>query len=220
MRATAVRDHVRQNLVAYLALFVALGGTSYAAAKLPRGSVGPQQLRANAVTSAKVRDGSLLKGDFRAGELPGPVTGPQGPAGPAGLAGPQGPAGPVLGIAQDVTSSALTPEVVNSQSAPITIARRSRLLVFARGSYTINCTSGAARFGLVTRPEGGAVVAVAGSAIAPTAEGVAERFSTFGISEPLDPGAYRIAIAGECVGAANPTQSSSDVALGAVAVDP
>jgi hypothetical protein len=32
-------DHVRRNLIAYLALFVALGGTGYAAASLPNGSV-------------------------------------------------------------------------------------------------------------------------------------------------------------------------------------
>lgn len=37
-------SHIRSNVVAYLALFVALGGTGYAATSLPRGSVGPQQL--------------------------------------------------------------------------------------------------------------------------------------------------------------------------------
>ena len=34
------RSHIRANTVAYLALFVALGGTSYAAVSLPRNSVG------------------------------------------------------------------------------------------------------------------------------------------------------------------------------------
>ncbi len=41
---TPILKHVRSNLIAYLALFVALGGTGYAATSLPRGSVGPQQL--------------------------------------------------------------------------------------------------------------------------------------------------------------------------------
>jgi hypothetical protein len=36
---------IRKNLIAYLALFVALGGTSYAAVSLPGNSVGTRQLR-------------------------------------------------------------------------------------------------------------------------------------------------------------------------------
>ena len=74
------------NVVASVALFVALGGSSYAAIKLPAGSVGAKQLRTAAVTSAKVKDGSLARRDFRAGEL----AGAPGPAGPAGLTGPAG----------------------------------------------------------------------------------------------------------------------------------
>jgi hypothetical protein len=46
--------HVRTNAVGYLALFVALGGTSYAALSLPAGSVGTKQLRNGAVTSRKL----------------------------------------------------------------------------------------------------------------------------------------------------------------------
>jgi hypothetical protein len=85
----AVR-HIRRNFVSYLALFVALGGTSYAAIKLPRNSVGSAQLRHNAVTSRKVRDHSLLARDFKAHQLP---AGRQGEAGPAGAQGARGPAG-------------------------------------------------------------------------------------------------------------------------------
>jgi hypothetical protein len=39
------------NVVATIALFVALGGSSYAALKLPRNSVGPAQIRSGAVQS-------------------------------------------------------------------------------------------------------------------------------------------------------------------------
>jgi hypothetical protein len=52
-------SYIRRNVVAYLALFVALGGTSYAATQLPAGSVGTRQLRNGAVTNSKVRRGSL-----------------------------------------------------------------------------------------------------------------------------------------------------------------
>ncbi|MDQ3726529.1 MAG: hypothetical protein M3335_11690 [Actinomycetota bacterium] len=86
--------HVRANAVAYLALFLALGGTSaYAAGALPKASVGTKQLKANAVTSPKVRDGSLRASDFAAGELPRGERGPQGTIGPKGATGPRGPTG-------------------------------------------------------------------------------------------------------------------------------
>jgi len=78
-------------VVALVALFVALGGVSYAATALPRNSVGPLQIRANAVSSAKVQNHSLRAADFKADQLP---KGARGPAGPAGAAGPAGPAGP------------------------------------------------------------------------------------------------------------------------------
>lgn len=72
------------NAVALLALFVALGGTSYAATQLPR----------NSVTTTQVKNGSLVSKDFRPGQLPTVATGPAGPAGAAGAPGAQGVAGP------------------------------------------------------------------------------------------------------------------------------
>src|SRR5581483_2402945 len=48
-------------VLAGLALAVALGGTSYAAVSLPANSVGTAQLKNDAVTSLKVKNGSLLK---------------------------------------------------------------------------------------------------------------------------------------------------------------
>ena len=50
---------IRHNAIALLALFVALGGTSYAALSLPAGSVGTQQLRNGAVTSRKLAKGAV-----------------------------------------------------------------------------------------------------------------------------------------------------------------
>ncbi len=79
-----MRAYIRSNAIALVALFVALGGTSYAALTLPKNSVGTKQLRNGAVTAAKVRKGSLLAKDFKAGQLP---------RGPQGLAGVQGPPG-------------------------------------------------------------------------------------------------------------------------------
>ena len=77
--------------VALLALFVALGGSGYAALKLPKNSVGSAQLKTNSVTSSKVKDKSLRAGDFKPGALPAGARGPVGPQGPPGPA--SGPAG-------------------------------------------------------------------------------------------------------------------------------
>jgi hypothetical protein len=94
-RAQAGLRHLRGNLVAYLALFLALGGTSaYAAGALPKASVGTKQLKKSAVTSAKVRDGSLQARDFAAEQLPRGERGPQGASGSQGERGLQGERGP------------------------------------------------------------------------------------------------------------------------------
>jgi len=84
-------------VVSLVALAISLGGTGYAALKLPAGSVGPVQLRKDAVTSLKVKNGSLIPADFKAGQLPaGPAgsVGPQGPKGDKGDKGERGEAGP------------------------------------------------------------------------------------------------------------------------------
>jgi hypothetical protein len=91
-----LRAHFRQQFVGYLALFVALGGTAYAAA-----TIGPAQIKndavrsrhvddgevknadlgANSVATGKVRNGTLLRKDFKAGQLPAAI----GPAEPVRL---------------------------------------------------------------------------------------------------------------------------------------
>ena len=76
--------------IAVIALFVALGGASYAAIKIPKNSVGTKQLKKNAVTSAKVKNRSLLAADFKAGQLPAGATGATGLVGPRGATGEQG----------------------------------------------------------------------------------------------------------------------------------
>jgi hypothetical protein len=58
--------HLRTNLVAYLALAVALGtGTAYAAASIPNGSVTAAKLHTNAVTSTKIKNGSIKTKDLK-----------------------------------------------------------------------------------------------------------------------------------------------------------
>ena len=90
------------NVMATVALFVALGGSSYAALGLGRSSVGARELAPNAVRkselanrsvgSGEVINGSLLSEDFRI--APRGVKGSKGDRGPTGPAGPRGVAGP------------------------------------------------------------------------------------------------------------------------------
>jgi hypothetical protein len=61
---TKLLDHLKHNVVAYLALFIALGGTSYAAVNLPAGSVGTRELRNGAVTNKKLAKGSVGAADL------------------------------------------------------------------------------------------------------------------------------------------------------------
>jgi hypothetical protein len=82
-------------ILAATALIVAVFGSTplgHAAktAFLPKASVGTPQLMKNAVTSVKVKNGSLLAADFKPGQLP---AGPRGEKGEKGDAGAQGPKG-------------------------------------------------------------------------------------------------------------------------------
>lgn len=81
-------------VLATTALIVAVLGSTPAgeAAResVPRLSVGTPQLKNGAVTSAKVRNRSLLAVDFRLGQLP---TGPPGPKGDKGEKGDKGDKG-------------------------------------------------------------------------------------------------------------------------------
>lgn len=59
------------NIVASMALFIALGGVSYAALNLPKGSVGTEQLKSQAVSTAKIKDGAITANKIRDGAVGG-----------------------------------------------------------------------------------------------------------------------------------------------------
>jgi hypothetical protein len=90
------RSHLRRNAIAYLALWLTLGGGSaYAATQLAANSVGTMQLKPDAVVSSRVKDHSLLAQDFKEGQLPSVPEGAAGPRGAVGAQGAVGPSGPV-----------------------------------------------------------------------------------------------------------------------------
>jgi hypothetical protein len=79
MKRIRLRRPSFATTLAFIALMVALGGTTYAALKLPKNSVGSKQLKKNAVTGAKikknavtgakVKDQSLTGKDINLGQL-------------------------------------------------------------------------------------------------------------------------------------------------------
>jgi hypothetical protein len=71
-------------VISIVAIFVALGGTGYAAIKITG-----KQIKDSSLTGKDVKNRSLTKKDFK-----GSVTGPRGAQGAQGGTGPTGPAGP------------------------------------------------------------------------------------------------------------------------------
>jgi hypothetical protein len=86
------------NVFSVLALFVALGGTSYAALTITGKNVKNSSLtgadvRNSSLTTLDVKNRSLLAGDFKLGQLPAGRQGDPGPIGPPGGVGPKGEPG-------------------------------------------------------------------------------------------------------------------------------
>jgi hypothetical protein len=59
------------NVMATIAVFIALGGASYAALKLPKNSIGSKQLKKNAVTTAKIKNEAVTAAKVKKGALTG-----------------------------------------------------------------------------------------------------------------------------------------------------
>jgi len=59
------------NVMATIAVFIALAGASYAAIKLPKSSVGTRQLKKSAVTTAKIKNEAVTAAKVRKGTLTG-----------------------------------------------------------------------------------------------------------------------------------------------------
>lgn len=164
-------------IVATVALIVALGGTSYAALKLPKNSVGTTQLKKNAVTSAKVKNGSLVAADFRKGTLlrgaPGAAGAPgapgaPGPSGTAGAPGPQGAVGPTgpsgTSAPGSVTAETIAPGAVTADKlAPVgaVALRQPSQAIPAGGEHPLTWPTEEYDAGAIHEADSSAVVAPA-----------------------------------------------------------
>ena len=121
------------SVVSLLAVFVALGGSAYAAGVLPVNSVGTPQLKGGSVTSGKVKDRTLKAVDFARNQLP------QGPEGAIGPAGPTGPAA-VVDLAQFYTKAQSDGRYL--RGALITVVASTMITAGNTGAATATCPAG------------------------------------------------------------------------------
>jgi hypothetical protein len=133
-----VMQYLRHHHLALLALFVALGGTSYAAVNLPARSVGSKQLKKNAVSSSKVKNGSLQAADLSS-TARAALKGQQGATGAAGSTGARGPAGPTASAAvSQATSASLSTTDADVMHADIKTSFNSTLVANATADVVRN----------------------------------------------------------------------------------
>jgi hypothetical protein len=140
-----VLTHLRRNAVAYLALFVALGGTSYAAVKLPANSVGAKQIKANAVGASEVKRGAVGLSEL-SNRAEGTLKAQQGPAGPRGTIGPAGPTGSPAG------------SVIQGSTDATLVASGGSEDVFAPSGFTKTGTTGAGPTSIQSTPAADVVI--------------------------------------------------------------
>jgi hypothetical protein len=123
-------------VVALVALFVAMGGTGYAVTKLPRRSVGPAQLRTNAVRSEHIKAGAITTAKLAKstlGSLRSPVAAPSLAGGASTAATPSATPGHVAyadkaGLADHATlADRATSADVTAASDTAAVADRAKL---------------------------------------------------------------------------------------------
>ncbi|MBF4767934.1 collagen-like protein [Nocardioides agariphilus] len=118
-----------------LALVIALGGTSYAAAKVTGDSIAD-----GTVTTADIKDNNLQLQDFSATARDG-LKGDVGPTGPQGDQGEVGPAGP------RGTARAFSATISGSTTAPEGTAESVLDLPLDAGSYALSAKVQATDYG-------------------------------------------------------------------------
>jgi hypothetical protein len=188
-------------VVALIALFVALGGTSYAAVQLTKNSVLSKHIRngqvkrvdlgANAVDSSKVVEGSLLAQDFAAGQLP---RGEKGEKGDQGLQGPAGSTAAFRGTAAAEDDPSATPDATIITET-VSLPRPGRLLVLGRFTRSSGCDMNSLNvlYGLYVDD-----AAIPGSGLHMLKGGPMAPMTLVGITDPLSAGDHSLAIKSDC----------------------
>jgi hypothetical protein len=115
---TAVRQRLSySNVIATMALFIALGGVAVAAG-LPKNSVGPKQLKRGAVTAAKIRKKAVTSAKLATGAVTIGKLGPNsvGPSNIGNGAITSAKLGPSSVLASAIKNSVVTTSKLNNEA--------------------------------------------------------------------------------------------------------
>ena len=107
------------NVIACLALFVALGGAGYAAFKLPKESVDTEALHKGAVTPAKLSE--KARQGMTGARGPQGATGAQGPQGAAGSPGAAGEPGPSAAYSYFREAEVIVAQTTSTQAGALSV---------------------------------------------------------------------------------------------------
>ncbi|MGH2960348.1 MAG: hypothetical protein ACRDKE_12135 [Solirubrobacterales bacterium] len=131
------------NIIATLALFIALGGVSYAAVKLPKNSVTSKTIKKNAVTSekikrsavtsAKIKNSTIVNSDIKDGTIGGSKLN-LGALGTVPSATTAGTAADQYNLVRTATPSASNndPAVARAAATEIPLVSNSQISIYAK----------------------------------------------------------------------------------------
>lgn len=228
-------NHVRGNAVGYVALFAALGGSSYAAVEIPAGSVHSVQLANGAVTHAKLASSSIGAANFQPGALAKALSGikagngkagANGAPGSGGLTGPAGPTGaPGANGSAGIVMKAHGTGTVTAPNGASTAVPLSGA-TWTQAANDLNLITGSVDIGIPSACTGSfgnaLVVAVDGVpntfAVAPTSPTSATATIPFVVSELMEQGSAKLhtittTLANSC------TKSGEDYTVSNVKID-
>lgn len=132
------------NIIATLALFIALGGVSYAAVKLPKNSVTNKTIKKSAVTSAKIKNKTITGADVKSNTLTGkqinestlavPSTAFATTAGSAASAATAGTAADTINLTKSVRASAsgVDEDTARAAATPVPLASHGSVSFYAK----------------------------------------------------------------------------------------
>jgi hypothetical protein len=205
-----VLTYLRRHHVGLLALLIALGGTSYAATQLPKGSVGAKQLKAGAVSEPKLSAKVKKKLNSSQAGATG-AQGPQGVPGSQGPPGPQGPQGPTS-IGVGGTNVTVSPGSTTDVGSPTTVAlaQAGKVFVVVTGTFGNPCTGGGCGRTFSVRVDG---VTVPG-ALAIVGNTASQAVTMMGVLPDVAAGTHQVQLRSQTTGTL--TTSSNDFRLAAI----